>query len=170
MLDQSPPVVVPLERACARARGLTYYSDSYIGVRVCRRALQGLKVGHKYTLAGTMCSSRQKVSTLHETKIRLKHTPRKAHGPFGFMINVCVVICDVVTIIIRTLVPIESKLVVRFPAAQPVKAQVPRLWFYLDQCAVGHSYCGVVFRLNRGRRMLPPHSSQSVSYRVFGDD
>ena len=111
----------------ARVRGLTYYSDSYVVACVCRRALQGLKVGHQYALAGTMCSSRQKVSTINETKMRVKHKPHKTHGPFGFMVNVWVVLCAVVTIIIRTLVPIESKLVLRFSSAQPVKAQVPRL-------------------------------------------
>ena len=77
----------------------------------------GLKKGRQYTLAGTMCSSRHKVSTLYAIKMRLKHTHYKTHGSFGFMVNVWMVLCDVVTIIIRTLVPVESKLVLQLSEA-----------------------------------------------------
>ena len=77
----------------------------------------GPTVGHEYTLAGTMCSSGQKVSTLYATKMRVKHISCKTHGSFGFMVNVWVVMCAVVTFIIWTLVPIKSKLVFCLSAA-----------------------------------------------------
>ena len=99
-----------------RAREV-YHIKLFVCRRVCMEArVLGLKVGHKYNLAGTMCSSRQKISTLYTRKIRIKHRHYKTHDSFGFMINVWLVLCAVVTIIIRTLVPVESKLVLRFSA------------------------------------------------------
>ena len=62
-----------------------------------------------------MFSFRQKVSTLH-ANIGVKHTASKTHGPLGFVVNVWVVLCAVVTVISRTLVPIKSDFVLFLPA------------------------------------------------------
>ena len=49
------------------------------------------------------------VSTLNED-IRVKHTTRKTHISFGFMVNDWVVLCAVVTVVVRALIPINTEL------------------------------------------------------------
>ena len=73
-----------------------------------------------------MFSFRQKVSTLH-ANIGVKHTASKTHGPLGFMVTVWMVFCAVVTVIIRTLVPINLQLDLCLSATYPLEAHVPRL-------------------------------------------
>ena len=107
--------------------------SSYYGIYI---GSQGPKVGHMYSRAYVYPKSRasthpcwnsiisiHKVSTLNEN-VRIKHTARKYHGPLGFMVYDWVMLCTVVTVIIRTLIPINPILVLCFSAAYPVEAYI----------------------------------------------
>ena len=107
------------------------YFGSYLGS-------QGPKVGHMYSREYVQTESkasthpfwnyiisRHKVSTFNAS-VRIKHIARNSRGPLVYMVYDWVILFTVVTVISRTLIPINKKLVLCFSAAYQVEALIPR--------------------------------------------
>ena len=100
--------------------------------------LRAPKIGYQYTIAETVLAP----DVQHLKQEFLKNASCKPLFSLGFMVDGGVVLCAVVHPVIRSLVPVCSKLLLGgLPGAKPIESQVPVLGPAWDKGRVSHTYC-----------------------------
>ena len=77
----------------------------------------------------------------HLKQESLKNMPCKPLFSLRFVVDGLVVLRAVVSVVIHSLVPVRSELLLSLPAAKPIESQIPVLGPAGGKCRVSHFHC-----------------------------
>ena len=85
-------------------------------------------------------------------------------GALSLVIYWWVLLCVIVSPVVGSFVPVEAKLFLCFPTAQPVQSQVHRFQFFGENLVVNYTLSCCIVCLDRGGWLRPSYFYQGLSH------